>query len=218
MSPELKFHSIIISITTLIMFTIWIKVTSFIVAYPLLSVFLAGIFSLGVYRFLTTIFLSLFRNIIFIKKFILGSSYMEGTWVGFFVGHQNKIKYIVETFEQNLTELKIRGNMYNNKILHGSYISHDVTIDIKNGTISYLYDADVMTNTHNNPGLAKFNFERPNKESPPNRLTGYSSDLFSPTKLIAFEEKISDKTTIEISDALEKSIEIYNKYKVNIKE
>lgn len=219
MSPELKFHSIVISTTTLIMFTIWTQITNLILIYPIISIFFAGIFSLGVYRFLTTILLSLFKNIIFVKKFILGPNYMEGTWVGFFVGHQNKIKYIVETFEQNLTELKIRGNIYNdNGRFHGSYISHNVTIDTRNGTISYLYDADVINNTHINPGLAKFNFERQNKEAPPTRLIGYSSDLFSPLKLIAFEEKITDKTTIEIKNALEKSVAIYEKYKINIQE
>lgn len=214
MSPELRFHSIVISITTLIVFTVWTHITGVIAAYPWLSVFAAGIISLGLYRFVAMVQLSFFRKISKVKKFILGPTYMEGTWIGFFVGHENKIRYLVETFEQDLSELVIRGKVYRDDgTYHCSYVSQNATVDLRNGKLSYSYDADSISNTHINPGLARFDLERDSKDSPPSRLSGYSSDLFHPKKLMAFEEKVTDKTSMEATVAFEKSVEIYQKYK-----
>lgn len=216
MNPELKFHSIVISITTLIVFTAWTQLTSLISDNPGLSVFLAGLISLGLYRFLATVSLSLFRNIPLVKKFILGPKYMEGTWIGFFVGHENKIRHLVETFEQDLSELVIRGTVYKDDgSYHCSYVSQNATIDVRNGKLSYSYDADSVNNSHINPGLARFDLVRESKESPPKRITGYSSDLFHPNKLMAFEEKITEKTSMDVDKAFEKSVDIYEKYKGN---
>jgi hypothetical protein len=179
-----------------------------------LSVFAAGLISLGLYRFLATILLSLFRKIPYIKKLILGPRYMEGTWVGFFVGHENKIRYLVETFEQDLNELIIRGKVFREDgTYHCVYVSQNATVDIKNGKLSYSYDADSIGSTYINPGLARFDLERVSKESPPSRISGYSSDLFHSKKLMAFEEKLTEKTCMETSKAVEKAIEIYQKYK-----
>lgn len=47
-----------------------------------------------------------------IKKKILGNYYLEGTWVGFFVGNSGKIRYICERFEQSLEGIIIQGSSY----------------------------------------------------------------------------------------------------------
>lgn len=214
MNPELKFHSIVISLTTFIVFTAWSQLTTLISSSPWVSVFAAGLISLGLYRFIAMVSLSLFRNVPLVKKFILGAKYMEGTWIGFFIGHENKIRYLVETFEQDLGELVIRGTVYRDDGTHHcSYVSQNATIDIRNGKLSYSYDADSVSNTHINPGLARFDLVRESKESPPKRITGYSSDLFHPNKLMAFEEKITEKTSMDVAEAFEKSLEVYEKYK-----
>jgi len=216
MNPELKFHSIVISVTTLIVFTAWTQLANFTATYPALAVFVAGLISLGLYRSLFTLQITLFRRYTFVKKFILGASYMEGTWLGFFVGHEDKIRFLVETFEQDLSELVIRGKVFKEDgTYHCSYISQNATIDVKSGKLSYSYDADSIGNTHINPGLARFDFERESKESPPQRISGYSSDLFHSKKLMAFEEKMSDKTTMETKAAFEKAVVIYEKYKIH---
>ncbi|WP_086776012.1 hypothetical protein [Vibrio coralliirubri] len=112
MSPEIKFHSLVTSATTLIVFSVWSLSLQIVSKYPVASVAVAGVFTLGIYRVVNTIFLTIFRKVKLIKKFILGASYMEGTWVGFFVGHNKNIRYLVETFEQDLSLLKVRGRVY----------------------------------------------------------------------------------------------------------
>ncbi|MEC6831253.1 hypothetical protein VXS06_05665 [Photobacterium toruni] len=139
---------------------------------------------------------------------------MEGTWVGFFVGHQNNICYLVETFEQDLSLLKIRGRVYKNDFTyHSSHISTDATINTINGKLIYSYDSDSILNTHINVGLARFEIIRNSREKPAHHIVGYSSDLFHSKKLIAFEDKISDSTSVEINKALEKAEKVYNKYR-----
>lgn len=214
MSPELKFHAIIVSIVTLIVFYIFTQVTAIVSTYPWLTVFSAALISLGLYRFICSIFLTTFRNVTKFKKFILGASYMEGVWVGFFLGHENKIRYLVESFEQDLNELIIRGKVYlEDGTYHCSYVSQKATIDTKNGKLSYSYDADAITNTHINPGLARFEIERESRESKPHRITGYSSDLFNSKKLMAFEEKVSEKTSIPLQEAIDSARKVFEKYK-----
>lgn len=213
MTAELKFHSTIISITTLFMFSLW-KYTSLLETnYPWLSVAVAGVMTLGIYRGFSAIVLMFFRKNKMVKKFFLGPYYMEGIWVGFFVGHQNKIRYIVEAIEQGLSELVIRGQVFrDDKTYHCSYTSQDASINLKEGRLSYSYNADTIGNTHINPGLARFDLGRTSKDSSPDTLTGYSSDLFHPNKLMAFEEKLPEKLNLSIPEQVEEAIKVYKKY------
>jgi hypothetical protein len=214
MSPEIKFHAFITSTTTLITFSLWSFMLQQVSTHPVTSVLVAGVFSLGIYRLINTIFLTIFRNVQCVKKFILGASYMEGTWVGFFVGHDNNIRYLVETFEQDLSLLKVRGKVYRNDFsYHASHVSTDATIDILNGRLSYSYDADAINNTYVNAGLARFELTRSSREKPAHHMVGYSSDLFNSKKLMAFEDKFSESTAVDLSKALEEAEKVHNKYR-----
>jgi hypothetical protein len=217
MTPELKFHSIVISITTAIVFSIWYGLTSIISAYPWLTIVLSALISLGIYRLLALLLLSILRNVKCVKIFILGPYFMEGTWAGFFVGHDNKPRLFMEIFEQDLSSLVIRGRAFKEDgTFHGSWLADSANIDPKRARLSYYYDADVVGNTHINPGLARFDMDRSASHKPAEKLVGYSSDLFSPAKLMAFEEKISVKTTIESTKGLEAARKLYEKYKSHI--
>lgn len=214
MNPELKFHSLIISITTAIVFLIWIGLNKVITTYPFLAVVLSGLISLGIYKTLALLLLAIFRNIGFVKKFILGPRYMEGIWAGFFVGHQNIIRLFFEIFEQDLNRTIIRGRVFRDDgSFHGSWIAEDATIDPLRGKLTYHYHTDAIGNTFINPGIGSFDIDRPASHKAPKRLIGFSSDLFNPHKLMAFEEKVSNSTMIESQDALKMAKEIYEKNK-----
>lgn len=217
MNPELKFHSIIISITTAIVFFVWLGLNKVIAAHPFFAVVLSGLISLGIYKFLALLFLSFFRNTRMVKRFILGPNYMEGIWAGFFVGHKNRIRLFFEIFEQDLSRTIIRGRVFRDEGgYHGSWIAEDATIDPVRAKLTYHYQTDAIGNTFINPGIASFDIERPAAHKGPVRLIGFSSDLFNPHKLMAFEEKVSDDTIIESRDALEKAKEVYEKYKGHV--
>ena len=212
MNPEIKFHSIVISITTAIVFLIWLGLNKVIIEYPFLSIALSGLISLGIFRTLALLLLSLFRNSRFFKKFILGPSYMEGIWAGFFVGHKNRIRLFFEIFEQDLNRITIRGRVFREDGgFHGSWIAEDATFDSIRGKLTYNYQADAIGNTFVNPGLGNFDIDRKALHKAPEKLIGFSSDLFNPHKLMAIEEKISNDTMIDDLKALEIAKEIYKK-------
>ena len=218
MNPERKFHSIIISITTAIIFATWLLLIEIIKSNPFLSVILGGLISIGIYRSLVLLFLTFFRNIRWFKKIILGPYFMEGTWAGYFIGNKNQIRFFVETFEQNLSKLVIRGKSYKeDNGFHGSWIAETTNIDILLGKLSYKYQTDAIDNTFINPGIAEFVFERSSSHKPPIILIGFSSDLYNPKKLIAIEEKISNKTMYDFDAALDNAKKVYERNKNRIK-
>ncbi len=217
MNPELKFHSFIISVTTALVFLVWISLNKIITDYPFFSVILSGLISLGIYRSLTLLVITLLKKYKVIKKFFLGPRYMEGTWIGFFVGNKNQIRYFIEIFEQDLSRTVIRGRVFRDDgVYHGSWIAEDATIDPIRGKLSYRYETDAIGNTFVNPGIASFSLERTASHKPPIRLIGFSSDLFNPHKLMAIEEKESDKLLLDSEIALEKAKKIYEKYRQHV--
>ena len=79
---------------------------------------------------------------------------MEGVWVGFFVGHNNRIRFFYEIFEQDLIRTVIRGRVYrDDEGFHGSWIADSATIDPVRGKLTYYYQADAIGNSFINPGI-----------------------------------------------------------------
>ncbi len=217
MNPELKFHSIIISLTTVLMFLIWLGLDFIITKHPILTVFFSGLISLGIYRSLGMLLLTLLRHINFVKRFMLGPQYMQGTWAGFFVGHNNKIRFFVEFFEQDLSRAVIRGRAYREDgSFHGSWIADDVSIDSIRGKLTYQYQTDAIGNTFINPGIGIFDLQRASASDPPQSLIGFSSDLFNPNKYVAFEDKVYEKNLLDSAEGLQKAMQVYEKYKSHV--
>jgi hypothetical protein len=215
MNPLIRFHSIVLIITTLSVFYLWEFILSITIAYPNLKIFLAALISVGIYRLFVMIFKALILKIRRVKKWVFGAYFLEGLWIGFFMGKDDKVRFYIETFEQDFDSLIIRGKGFRkNEGYFGSWISENASINIKKGTLIYTYETDALSNSFINPGLASFLFERKRIDIPPYRLIGFSSDLYNPKKLKSFEEKISDKPDIgDIESSLEKAMELYKKHK-----
>lgn len=217
MNPELKFHSIIISLTTSLIFLIWLGLNAVITKHPILTVFLSGLISLGIYRSLGILLLTLLKHINIVKRFMLEPQYMQGTWAGFFVGHNNTIRFFIEFFEQDLNRTIIRGRVYREDgSFHGSWIAEDASIDPVRGKLTYHYQTDAIGNTFINPGIGAFDLQRISASKPPVSLVGFSSDLFNPNKLLAFEDKVAEGNLLDSSEGLKKAQDIYEKYKAHV--
>lgn len=109
MKPLIRFHSIVLSVTTLVVFSLWELFASYSLNYPILKIAFAAIISIGFYRILMLIIKSIVLNIRFLKKRIFGTQYIEGVWVGFFIGKSNNVRFYIETFEQDFESITIRG-------------------------------------------------------------------------------------------------------------
>ena len=214
MTPEIKFHSIVITITTALVYGVWIVFLTLVQQHPWLAVAVSAFISLGVYQTLVAVLTTILRKCSWMKRFILGPSFLQGTWVGFFIGHGQQVRFIVETFEQELGRLVIRGRAFrDNGVFHVSWVAENATFDSERGKLVYHYQADGIGNSFINPGIADFSVERSGSDQPPVGLVGFSSDLFNPQKLLAFEEKLSDSTFIDDATALEKARTVYERRK-----
>ena len=212
MKPSIKFHTIIISITTLVVFTIWSQLIKAMQTNDFYKVVLGSLISIGVYRLFVSVIISLSKKIKLLKRFILGQYYLEGTWIGFYIGAEGKVRFIVEKFEQEFDSLIIRGQYYNELSQHHSMMTaRNINIDAENGEISYMYKCHPINDLSPHEGLAIFNLHRPDQYSPANKLIGYSAELHIGKRIKTIETKISDKTDIELENALSLAKEFYQK-------
>lgn len=215
MNPLIKLHGIVLSLTTIVVYNLW-EILSIIQVTNTESKVLIGILvSLGTYQTILSVIKYVFLKIRVVKKFIFGASYLEGVWVGFFIGKAGKERFYIETFEQDFNKITIRGDGYReDEGYYGSWISHNVHFDIRAGSITYLYETNAIKNSFINPGLAFFTIDRKNLESPPYKLKGFSSDLYDPKKLKSLEKKISDIPNIkDVKEALKLAKEFYENNK-----
>ena len=189
-----KLRTIVFTITTAMLFFIWGLLSDFIKSNLFWGISLSGIISLGTYRFILKLAEMIMIKCKFIKKLVFGNKYLEGIWVGVYIAEDDNPRFYYECFEQDFSGLIIRGTCFNEDGTYkGSWISDNVYINEKTGTITYTYVTDMINNTGKNQGLAAFNFQRKSKKSITDKMIGFSSDIFSGKKIKSFEWKLNDK-------------------------
>lgn len=195
-----KLRSIVFTITTAVLFFLWTLLMEVSSENLYLNVLIGAVASLGTYRIILKILETVFLRIHFIKKIILGASYLDGIWIGAYIGDDLKPRYYKECFEQDFNGLIIRGSCYHENFAYkGQWVSDQVYINEKNGTITYTYTTDMIKNNAKNQGLASFNFCRKNKREYPKKMIGFSSDIFSTKKFLSYEWKLN-KDEMQLSD------------------
>lgn len=215
MTPLLKLHSIAFGLSTALVFSLWTQVAQLSEQHELLKILVGGLISLGIYRVIAKFIISLTKNSSFIKRQLLGTYYLGGTWVGFYVGADGKEKFLIERFEQDIDTLVIRGKSFNEKSeFHVTWTATPVNIDPVLGKISYMYECQ-PNNGEGNPsiGVAIFNFERPNQYSAAKELRGFSADLHLGIRTKSLEIKISNSCDIEENKALAEAKKVFNERK-----
>lgn len=211
MTPSIKLHSISFGLATAIVFTIWTQLFKLTELNDFYKIIIGGLISLGVYRLIATFIVYLTTKSRWIKKFFLGQYYLEGTWVGFYIGVSGHERFLIERFEQGIDTLVIRGKSYNEQLkYHSTWTTSSVNIDIVHGKISYMYDVVNINDKSNNNGIAIFNFDRGDQYSEAKGLTGFSADLHLGQRVKAKEVKISDKCNIDEKEALERAKKLFD--------
>lgn len=216
MKPILKFNTVVVGLSTLVMFGIWnliLLIPNVSVMLRSLTVLISFVTSFGCYQVLVQLFDVLFDHFAPFRKFILGPYNVEGIWVGFSVGIQNDVRFYYEKFSQELDSIYINGQSFTeNGGYHGSWVIRNPMIDINAGEMTYCFEADAIKNTFSNPGFGKFAFIRENKETAPTALRGYTSYVYNTNKLLGFELKLPKD---EYSDVqlYEEAQKMYEQYK-----
>lgn len=196
MKPEYRFHSYITAATVTVMYFV-IKYLPALISensYAFLNPAFALLLSLGIYKLLASILQIFFRKFGFVKKHLLGPSYINGTWIGKFTSTTGEPVYTVEHFEQTLSSLKIRGQAYRESgETYAQWTSVSETIDETAGILTYTYNCDKPTEKGSFQGVCVFQFERVDETCCPDRIRGYSADLVDGVRTPNYETKISDE-------------------------
>ncbi|MDM1554446.1 MULTISPECIES: hypothetical protein [Chryseobacterium] len=210
MKPTTKLNSITIAITTSIIFSLWQFLIKLSTEYPITTTLIGLATSLGVYRIIANFLIYLVNKSPWIKRKFLGPYFLEGTWVGFYIGASGNVRYIVEKFEQEIDSLVIRGKSFDENFnYHSSWISNSVNIDVISGRITYMYELIPLKEIKNNNGVCVFNFERDNQYSKPDGLMGFSADIHIGMKIRAKEIKISDTCKFSEKEAFESAKKVF---------
>jgi hypothetical protein len=197
MTPEQKFHSYVTSATVFLMYLVVELLLPFLDKIGNDSVYVKPIISalsaIGMYTLLAVILNVLSRRSISLKKHLLGSSFLNGTWVGKFVNTRGEVKITVEIFEQTISSLVIRGDAFNEDgTSYASWVSTSSTINSNDGVLTYTYTCDSFMDYSVFQGIGVFKFERKGEYLPPTYIKGYSVDITDGVKTENREKKISD--------------------------
>ncbi len=226
MKPLVRFHTCVISLTTSMVFGLWYEISKLIVEYPewfkdsandkykIIGFFASILVSVGFYRIIYLAVAWCINNIFWTKRLVFSSFYLEGTWVGFYIGVSGKIRYMIETYEQSLDGIVIKGMSFDeNKNLHTFWTSESVNLDIEKGEISYLYKVKSTKDKTDPYGMAYFSFIRDINKKPPVQIIGYSEDAHFTQKCKAAEKKYSISTKFEMNEALLEAVNYYQSKK-----
>jgi hypothetical protein len=144
------------------------------------------------HKLLARLLISVVDHIPYLKSFIYGPVYMEGTWIGYFGG--TIPKWSVEHFEQKLSGIVIRGwtETADGKT-YAQWTSKAVSVDGEHGILIYTYEVDVFGVKNTQQGIEIFRFERSKYWKAPMQISEYSADLIDGIRSENREFKISNE-------------------------
>ncbi|WP_295937289.1 hypothetical protein [uncultured Alistipes sp.] len=219
MKAIIRIQQIAISITILLLLSLWTiaystqHIVDSEIAIKIIAIVIACLSSVGFYRLCISLLSSAINKCPVFKKLIYGADYLEGTWIGFYIGAKGLVRYMVEEYEQNLNRLTIRGKSFDENLnYHSHWTSTSSSIDSVAGRVSFMYETNSVKDDKINSGIAFFNFERESGTTAPKMLLGFSSDLFLAGKrLPAIEFKLDRK--VSLKEALEEAVRFYSENK-----
>jgi hypothetical protein len=215
MKPVERLTAITLSITVFVILFIVDRVVPILAKQTAEHSFLVPVIAFltaaGTYRILGSGVTWLFSTNERLRSFVLGPSYMHGTWIGWFRGHTGELRFMVEHFDQDFDSLVISGRSFtSDEKVHGYWSSEAVLIDPKKGELVFTYIFDVITNKASTTGVHKSRFERKSARKPPTGIAGFAHDLNDPTRIAIASKKISDEL-VGWEEALSKAKSMFNR-------
>jgi uncharacterized membrane protein (Fun14 family) len=196
MKPAEKFNALLVGVTVFVMF--WL-VTYLVPTlknigseYSFFAAVGALLASVGLYRVLGLVIRSAMKRSEKVRKFVLGSHFVHGTWIGWFHGHNGEVRLMVEHFAQELDSLTISGRSYYQQGAdHGIWISHSATIDASRGHLLFTYSFDGKTRSSQLVGIHSSLLERSSAAAAPTGYYGLAHDLNDQVRIAVTSKKVS---------------------------
>jgi len=201
---ERAFHTITLAVTVAAMFALFKHTTLFADDnYEFWSLVASVLAGTGLHETLTRTVEYVLRRIPFLKKLILGKSYLEGTWSGFYLGENGYPRFVIQTMRQEWSSVYINGQAFtHDAIPHGQWRSVSATVDGRAGLLHGVFSGD-QSNGHYD-SIFSFQLEG----EPPTRLSGYFYDS-STSSRVGQAWTIMDKVCERDRAAIAKARRLY---------
>jgi hypothetical protein len=207
-----KYIGIIIALSTFIFWLI-ISFSDWVISNlgnPLLKTVSASIFSYGFYKIIVIIIKYILGKCEIFKKCFLGNQYLAGKWIGYYIGFNGNVRYIVETIEQDFDDIIIRGNTFDENMCRNStYTSNAVNIDEKKGEMICTYSASGKNDGDEGIGLIKYTFLRNKRNEKIIKMDAFFTDLKYGKRIASYQEKYP--TNDDECELVKKAKELYEK-------
>ena len=225
-----KIYTIAIFFTSIFVFTIWVLIGGSIYVdgadQKIYTVLLGIVFSYGFFGLFTNIILLLLNKSTKIRKIVLGPTYFEGTWVGYYMATENTPVIFFQIIQQSIDDINITTEAYHiDRRYRCSWWSvSKVSADPRTLKLYYMYEIDKMVDENEiTIGIFNSNF-LVNKKwgiSNPCRINGYAFNLHSKEKVRVQQIKLRDTISIVNDDCIDvlvkKALEFYHRDISNLK-
>jgi hypothetical protein len=169
MSPERRFHAFVLAVTVAIMATALTYAPKG--EYKILEIIVAVLTGTGVREMLLRTIEHLLEHWHGLKAFVLGSSFVEGKWVGFYVEEGRPI-LIIETVRQEWSAVFANGRAFEiDGREFGLWESVGAVVDGNRGIIQGVYSGHFQPGHYDS--IVSFQLEG----KVPRKMFGYVSDI-----------------------------------------
>lgn len=207
MNTASRFYLIVSTITVATMYVIMIHLIPFLqiifekwVTFSGFTVTVLG--SLALYRIIAWGLNLILKKWLWLRAVIFGPAFLHGTWIGYFRGHNNDLRYVIEHFEQDFDGLIIRGQSFDeNGQPHAHWISTSVSIDPYKGLLSYVSSCDIISRNVTDQSVCVFQINRDDQSNCAHGISGYAVDVNNGVRIAVIETKL-DKQLLSVDKAL----------------
>jgi hypothetical protein len=155
----------------------------------------------GFFNFSVVLLIKILIKIPLIKKLVFTSSYIEGTWVGYYYNMDKTYLcslHITQTIEKTIIRSKA---FYFNYQLRGHWDSiSDVTMEHSNNLISFLYEVKLNDESASYDGMAQLFLQIRGVLKNSDKMDGFAYNLKSKVKLPMYLKKINDNPDPDIDE------------------
>ena len=218
MHPLTKLNTFVFTVTTTIVYFIWKYLASMPVNNFFIELIITFVLSLSFYNLVFKCILLICEHHRILRKLILGETYLEGVWTGFYI-YKNTINFYYEICYQSMKNISIIGKSFaRNDNYICSWTILEPRIDIDESKLLYCYELieEKSPNTLS-MGYAKATIFR-DKYKKAIRIEGFAVDSDDNERQIFISEKASDDPykEINLTELLQMSQKIYKDNQINL--
>ena len=210
MNAEQRLAKYVFAVTILFMAAAFAYIPQFheIEQHPITGIIVGALTGTGLFEAIAKLVELGFTKIKFIKRFILGSSYVEGQWVGFYKSPSGQVRLIREFIRQDWSGITINGQAFEvNKAPYGQWRSYSAFVDGDAGLLRATIVGDLNSGHYDSVVEYQLEGDPPNRRS--GRIVDIVSNVHAGSAWMRLKKIDDDQSEVQ---ALEDAVDFYNEF------